>query len=674
LTEIFPKAQVRSSKQKKIEKKDEELSEELSDLQKMLEQSDEELSEELNNLQKLLEESDEEQEQEINESLSKSGKEEKTPIPNKEEDILSSCLKTLNINFTSSLQQTLQIIQDNLSRKMENKFIFTPEKILELNNRSILCPQISFRSIFQKYFVPVLPFIDSYFKVSSNEINKFKNANQVQPAYIVPGYISVQKEFDTPIFVKISFKGNRYKPSLGDLEYEAYKNIIPYIFHNNYTPHLIMSFFSFIQGLGRQVIAYNDTNINNNNRNIIDKDKTLQNVLTNMKKLFIFKSISPEYTDQTLLKWINRQYDSQNLFNSDTNQLKISLSITISEYLVGQRFDQWIIEKLFTNMSINNYEQIFKDLYVIMFQIIWTIGVFNQLKIRHNDLKLDNLSINNSTTIDQYIYYKSKKNTFAIPTTPGNNNNSKQRDFTTVKIYDFDRSASIYDFQSQIPIKFNPPKDYENIDLIGQGINSKFNKIYDLFMFISLVQHYVQSGFLGMFIQSFGLEKKTFTPEETLQIIKFKEQLYSFQDTRSLINNITDQSKQKILLEFSIQYEKFLQLLNQIFNNKYAFLKQNTVRIFKEESDQTNFIRYLYGLQRRKIDNNMPVLDLKIPLFVGRLNISNKEDQKKFDNYVADIEDILRFVGEKAKIYRENQITSEPIISNIYTLPNPLPD
>lgn len=633
----------------------------------------------IDELSKLLEEEIEEekeiQSKEERKPISISGKEEEMEegeiqkdlfdvknLDKYEFEILSQCLKALNIKATSNFGNELENIEKRLKiLKGGTNFNYTAEKMLQIKNRSILCPQVSFRNIFLRYLAPYFPFIGENIRILSL-FEKFEKPNKQQPAFVIPAGI-VLKSSDKKnilsafVFIKISFSGPIDTPSVGDLEYEAYKNVIPYIIQNEYSPHLITPYFAFYYGLGS---------------NIQNLYQCVTHAIKPILRASNINSFEQQFSN-TLPFWVELQ--KSNAFYKENGIVKSSLKITIAEYLDGERLDVWINRVIFSLEA--PFDVKFRTLFRIIFQVVWTISVFHQLKILHNDLKLDNLSVNVAKTEDTLIYYQSKKNLFAIPTSPSNNNNDTLNEYSCVKIYDFDRSVTKYDFYRSSP--GNPiktfPKNYINIDGTKQ-IRSNFNRSYDLFMFLSLVQHRINIGFIGMYVDTLPIEQgNILSLENENNINQFREILQNattslqFESLIDFIQTKVEKSDQRSkMLSFSTEYKNFISVLNKIFSNQYFTLKTFTFREREKngEEKKEDFITVMYRTmnEKKKIAQTFVVADTRP--YNGRL--LNAGD---FDKNIIDIEDLLFLLGEKAQIIPNNNSIPENVKSNIFKMPDP---
>ncbi len=149
----------------------------------------------------------------------------------------------------------------------------------------------------------------------------------------------------------------------------------------------------------------------------------------------------------------------------------------------GMNFDTWI-----------NTEKSLEDWKSVLFQIFYTLSVFNNIGLQHNDIHLGNIWIETDLSPKNTIYFVTENTYFVVPT-----NN-------LVKIFDFDLAS--YKNITNTRIKNYLCKDY--------GVCNKKNPKFDSFIVLSILYsalpEFLQQGrteehdFLRDFIRKFVSE------------------------------------------------------------------------------------------------------------------------------------------------------------------------
>ena len=180
---------------------------------------------------------------------------------------------------------------------------------------------------------------------------------------------------DDEIVIKLNFESKiPKKDNSSEIESIIYKNFIFKMLNNNQTPHVMIPLFQY------QCVQFSEDKI--------EKNKSLENL--------------------------------KNWYNSLSNDKfdKTKLNVLILEKGKGQKFEEWLKEP-HTELSWKT----------VLFQIVWTLQVFSEYGLIHNDLHSENIFIEKLEEPIWGIYFLNEKDYFVLPIN------------YFVKIYDFDRSS-----------------------------------------------------------------------------------------------------------------------------------------------------------------------------------------------------------------------------------------
>ena len=219
-----------------------------------------------------------------------------------------------------------------------------------------------------------------------------------------------------------------------------------------------------------------------------------------------------------------------------------------------------VSQKSYTLFDFLNHNQIFsKDLFIILFQIMYTLKCFQLIGLKHNDLHLRNIIIEeeNNPITESYNKYIVGYKTYIIPKTR-----------YTVKIFDFDLSA-IFNRNDNIKLKdeyksnlegfihINYLKEYNNTYL-----NNEDNIMFDVLKLIYGLNKY---NFLYPLLNMF------FNNQDMCTVINAQTKILSKDietENKDLLKRIVNSNTKT---EDELDDIKSYAELNVITNNNYPF-------------------------------------------------------------------------------------------------------
>lgn len=236
-----------------------------------------------------------------------------------------------------------------------------------------------------------------------------------------------------------------------------------------------------------------------------DTEKTIYSIMN----ILVNKNITPHVftlTNSTNteipISKINKilQKDLKKLFSSKVNYI-YPFIIETSDY-TKKNISMYDFFILIIEKKIPNIEIIFL---IILFQIMYTLNVFNIIGVKHNDLHLKNimvqinykniLSKNHDIYLNKYIIHD---NEYLIPNIG-----------IDIRIYDFDRSCK---FSNKIYPEYKFIESTEIKSLHNVNTNCNVNESFDTFKILgslySLLKKYKDLVKLQLIIESFFYDKK----------------------------------------------------------------------------------------------------------------------------------------------------------------------
>ena len=288
-----------------------------------------------------------------------------------------------------------------------------------------------------------------------------------------------------------------------------------------------------------------------------------------------------------------------------------------------------ILEKIKGTSLYNLIHSVVKptsgDIFSIIFQVLFTLQIFNIFGLRHNDLHLENILVQKNTTPTFYIYFITDTIYFAIPVN------------YCVKIFDFDFSATK-------EIK-NYKLDYEGYCL-SMGICNQKNIKYDLFVFLDSIRDATKNHF------------QSFNPIENFykKCVNEKLSQHKFRRKHSLCF-LAPKTKE--------EYEKHWELYNK--EEEFLKLENEKGKFPKQSVPFPTFPK-----------EGFPPVDKKGPELLGFSYTKCKGNWEPSDDYVLSIPRILML--DEFKKYRHTLpefdfrflpfSPSDLVHKNIFMFPN----
>lgn len=251
--------------------------------------------------------------------------------------------------------------------------------------------------------------------------------------------------FDNNIVVKLSFESKRKDNSL-EVELEAYK-LVNQILSNKYSPNLL-----------GMIAAYKCDNFFNQ----VLRGKSIQK--------------SKEFYTKLLEQMV---YIEGPQINYNLNRANI---------LILERANGASLKHAF-----ENYNLLESDIKAIYFQLLYTLSVMSTVGLQHNDLHINNIFIDTtSTNTPKQVAYIVGDNIYIINTR------------YVVKIYDFDQ-ASIFNTNTIPPTNkiINTKLDIYKEFCQTAGICNTYNPKFDIFLLLSQTYIYFKNNIYQQQIVSF---------------------------------------------------------------------------------------------------------------------------------------------------------------------------
>lgn len=199
--------------------------------------------------------------------------------------------------------------------------------------------------------------------------------------------VKLLKNRKIPTVLKISFETDEKKDNSQQVEIEIYEKVINDILRFHYSPNTVGCLASF-----RCDYFYD----------------SLHELIDSQRKRNVFETILKE------IDMIEFKEGEEEVYNFN------HASFLLLEKVNGQKLNEWM------NQTTSGKQ----DIVSMMFQVLYTLQVFNLFGLRHNDLHPGNIFIQNGSTTTYYTYFVTDEIYFAIPVKD------------CVKIYDFDLSAT----------------------------------------------------------------------------------------------------------------------------------------------------------------------------------------------------------------------------------------
>jgi ankyrin repeat protein len=343
----------------------------------------------------------------------------------------------------------------------------------------------------------------SNIKILSNE-DKMSASESI----IMFGTLNLGENNSIEVAIKLSFETYEIENNSLDVEVCIYKNIVNTLIISNYTPHL-MSYLG----------SYNcyDLILNDSDNKILNKEIDLlvrknPNLNTNKKRLLI---------------------------------LEKSSGITLNNFLKNKKTKE-------------------SDILSIMIQVIYTLIIFDDKHLKHNDLHGGNIFIETLPT-EISLYYANN--------TKGNETSYIELKTKYIaKIYDFDR-GSVY-YNPAIPR--NVMLDVDFCNFVGEcnGLNNKFD-LYT-FLYVLLTSHRPRSKNLTIEKIIYLLIDKEFfydiLRDEMIKHKQFIPNRYNISDIKLagpsdsfviLTNQIIDDDSFKSIIKYKIVEKEPNLILNK---------------------------------------------------------------------------------------------------------------
>jgi hypothetical protein len=231
-----------------------------------------------------------------------------------------------------------------------------------------------------------------------------------------------------PVWVKISLHSkDNTKDNSAEVEVDVYEKVVNPILLNHFSPNLVASFGGW------------DCNISSTIKDEFFKGTVYEDISKELKKLSEKKRF-----DRVK---ITKEY--------------VATKFLLLEKVIGETFWDWVRKSKLTDGEI----------FPIIFQILYTLEVFNSFGLRHNDLHSKNILVSEYPQTKRIVYFVTQKNYFVIPCK------------FLVKILDYDSSSGV----SPHPI-FNTSIQGYMCETYG-SCNEK-NIKYDTFSFLGELWKY----------------------------------------------------------------------------------------------------------------------------------------------------------------------------------------
>jgi hypothetical protein len=224
------------------------------------------------------------------------------------------------------------------------------------------------------------------------------------------------KKADNDVIVKLGFAPNREDGPGHNLIFESqlYTKVISKLPDWGYTPHVMLPITSYYcDDFMRKLQSVPDAQ-----RNVLLKE--IGKIKTQYTRSSYVRAIG-ELDAKLQKKSISQtEYKKQ---KEKLDRSKYDLDFTKAQLLIlergkGENLHEW--------MRHNKLDDNFLS---IMFQIMWTLEVFNRIGIRHNDIHFGNVWIDKLDKPRYFIYFLDDETYFAVPV------------YHVVKIFDFDRAG-----------------------------------------------------------------------------------------------------------------------------------------------------------------------------------------------------------------------------------------